>query len=173
MYNSGNCLVKESGEDSSSVEADCMSRDRFQDRHIGPGEDEIAVMLKRVGVSSLDELIDKLLQAPIPTKGNESKNQKEGAVEGVSIAEEEVKKDDHDDSLRASVQKNTPLHLVKSVGPVNLSCPVLETYCNSTNKSFISSLGFGNSRYVRPSIEICCKYIILWPFTIGNPIYDG
>ncbi|MBE0675209.1 MAG: aminomethyl-transferring glycine dehydrogenase [Bacteroidales bacterium] len=36
-----------------------MITDRFVDRHIGPREEEIPVMLKAVGVNTLDELIDK------------------------------------------------------------------------------------------------------------------
>ena len=37
----------------------------FADRHIGPDADEVAVMLKTIGVGSLDELADKALPAGI------------------------------------------------------------------------------------------------------------
>src|SRR3954452_9141625 len=37
----------------------------FADRHIGPDADEVATMLKTIGVSSLDELADKALPAGI------------------------------------------------------------------------------------------------------------
>ncbi len=33
--------------------------DKFVDRHVGPNEEEISKMLSAIGVSSLDELIDK------------------------------------------------------------------------------------------------------------------
>jgi glycine dehydrogenase len=36
-----------------------MSDNNFKSRHIGPREEEVASMLKRIGVNSLDELIDK------------------------------------------------------------------------------------------------------------------
>ncbi len=39
--------------------------DRFIDRHIGPGEAEIKEMLKTIGVSSLDELIDQTIPEDI------------------------------------------------------------------------------------------------------------
>ncbi len=39
--------------------------DRFIDRHIGPDDNEIALMLKEIGVESLDELIDKTIPAGI------------------------------------------------------------------------------------------------------------
>ncbi|MBI9073678.1 MAG: aminomethyl-transferring glycine dehydrogenase [Melioribacteraceae bacterium] len=42
--------------------------DRFIDRHIGPNEDEIKEMLMTIGVSSLDELIDKTIPAKIRLK---------------------------------------------------------------------------------------------------------
>lgn len=38
-----------------------MITDNFQQRHIGPKEEEIALMLKEIGLSSVDELIDKTL----------------------------------------------------------------------------------------------------------------
>ena len=37
----------------------------FADRHIGPDADEVATMLKTIGVGSLDELADKALPAGI------------------------------------------------------------------------------------------------------------
>lgn len=39
--------------------------DKFSDRHIGPGEDETKIMLSTIGVSSLDELIDKTVPSSI------------------------------------------------------------------------------------------------------------
>ena len=37
----------------------------FADRHIGPDADAVAIMLKTIGVGSLDELADKALPAGI------------------------------------------------------------------------------------------------------------
>ncbi len=42
-----------------------MATDRFVDRHIGPRDEDIQVMLKKVGVESLDELIDKTIPQSI------------------------------------------------------------------------------------------------------------
>ncbi len=42
--------------------------DRFVDRHIGPNEEEITKMLTDIGISSLDELIDKTIPASIRLK---------------------------------------------------------------------------------------------------------
>jgi len=42
--------------------------DRFVDRHVGPNEEEISKMLSAIGVSSLDELIDKTVPASIRLK---------------------------------------------------------------------------------------------------------
>ncbi|HEY4789314.1 MAG TPA: glycine dehydrogenase (aminomethyl-transferring), partial [Bacteroidales bacterium] len=36
-----------------------MSINNFQSRHIGPREEEVSIMLKKIGVKSMDELIDK------------------------------------------------------------------------------------------------------------------
>ncbi len=42
--------------------------DKFVDRHIGPNQEEITKMLSVIGVSSLDELIDKTIPASIRLK---------------------------------------------------------------------------------------------------------
>lgn len=42
--------------------------DKFVDRHVGPNEEEISKMLTAIGVSSLDELIDKTVPASIRLK---------------------------------------------------------------------------------------------------------
>jgi glycine dehydrogenase len=42
--------------------------DKFVDRHVGPNEEEISKMLTTIGVSSLDELIDKTVPASIRLK---------------------------------------------------------------------------------------------------------
>ncbi|MFA7228360.1 MAG: aminomethyl-transferring glycine dehydrogenase, partial [Melioribacteraceae bacterium] len=42
--------------------------DKFVDRHVGPNADEISLMLKAVGVSTLDELIDKTVPQAIRLK---------------------------------------------------------------------------------------------------------
>jgi len=42
-----------------------MSQDRFVTRHIGPREEEIAEMLKAIGVSSMDELLDQTIPSNI------------------------------------------------------------------------------------------------------------
>ncbi|NJD23348.1 MAG: aminomethyl-transferring glycine dehydrogenase [Melioribacter sp.] len=42
--------------------------DKFVDRHVGPNEEEISKMLSAIGVSSLDELIDKTVPASIRLK---------------------------------------------------------------------------------------------------------
>lgn len=42
-----------------------MTTDMFVSRHIGPRDHEIEIMLKRIGVSSLDELIDQTVPASI------------------------------------------------------------------------------------------------------------
>ena len=39
--------------------------DKFVDRHVGPNEEEISKMLSVIGISSLDELIDKTVPASI------------------------------------------------------------------------------------------------------------
>lgn len=45
-----------------------MSQFGFKSRHIGPREEEIAIMLDKIGVSSLDELIDKTVPGNIRLK---------------------------------------------------------------------------------------------------------
>ncbi|MFN8208353.1 MAG: aminomethyl-transferring glycine dehydrogenase [Bacteroidales bacterium] len=45
-----------------------MSSYSFVDRHIGPGSMDLSEMLKTIGVSSLDELIDRTVPAPIRLK---------------------------------------------------------------------------------------------------------
>jgi glycine dehydrogenase len=42
--------------------------DKFVDRHVGPNEEEISKMLSAIGVSSLDELIDKTVPSSIRLK---------------------------------------------------------------------------------------------------------
>jgi len=42
-----------------------MLKDKFVNRHIGPRDHELAVMLNKIGVSSLDELIDQTVPANI------------------------------------------------------------------------------------------------------------
>ena len=42
-----------------------MANDKFVNRHIGPREGEIAEMLKVIGVSSVDELIDQTVPSNI------------------------------------------------------------------------------------------------------------
>ncbi len=42
-----------------------MSNNSFKSRHIGPREEEIALMLKKIGVKSLDELIDSTIPTNI------------------------------------------------------------------------------------------------------------
>lgn len=42
-----------------------MSQDRFVTRHIGPREEETAEMLKAIGVSSMDELLDQTIPSNI------------------------------------------------------------------------------------------------------------
>ncbi|MCX6167999.1 MAG: aminomethyl-transferring glycine dehydrogenase [Ignavibacteriales bacterium] len=42
--------------------------DKFVDRHVGPNQEEIAKMLNAIGVSSLDELIEKTVPASIRLK---------------------------------------------------------------------------------------------------------
>ncbi|MEZ7975336.1 MAG: glycine dehydrogenase (aminomethyl-transferring), partial [SAR324 cluster bacterium] len=44
-------------------------RDRFIHRHIGPSEEDIAEMLQILGMSSLDELIDKVVPDSIRMSG--------------------------------------------------------------------------------------------------------
>ncbi len=45
-----------------------MSNYRFSERHIGPRKDEVDLILKAIGVSTLDELIDKTIPASIRLK---------------------------------------------------------------------------------------------------------
>ena len=45
-----------------------MPYDNFVTRHIGPREDDVKKMLKTVGVSSMDELIDQTVPANIRLK---------------------------------------------------------------------------------------------------------
>ena len=45
-----------------------MNIDHFAFRHTGPRQDEIPVMLEKIGVKSLDELIDKTIPADIRLK---------------------------------------------------------------------------------------------------------
>ncbi len=42
-----------------------MATERFVDRHIGPGEEDVKVMLQKVGVKSIDELINKTIPKSI------------------------------------------------------------------------------------------------------------
>ena len=45
-----------------------MNNDHFAFRHIGPREEEISTMLEKIGVKSLDELIDKTIPTDIRLK---------------------------------------------------------------------------------------------------------
>ncbi len=45
-----------------------MLTDKFVNRHIGPRDSDLAVMLDKIGVSSLDELIDQTIPANIRLK---------------------------------------------------------------------------------------------------------
>ena len=45
-----------------------MKTTTFANRHIGIGEEELPLMLKKIGVSSLDELIEKTIPANILLK---------------------------------------------------------------------------------------------------------
>ena len=45
-----------------------MITDNFISRHNGPREEEVSMMLKKIGVNSLDELIDKTIPASIRLK---------------------------------------------------------------------------------------------------------
>jgi len=45
--------------------ADLLEPDEFVRRHIGPSADDVTVMLKAIGLSSIDELIDETLPASI------------------------------------------------------------------------------------------------------------
>ena len=45
-----------------------QSQDRFQDRHIGPNQDELNEMLSTIGISSLDELINQTIPKQIRSK---------------------------------------------------------------------------------------------------------
>ena len=45
-----------------------MKTDSFASRHIGVSEKDIEVMLRKIGVSTLDELIDKTIPANIRLK---------------------------------------------------------------------------------------------------------
>jgi len=47
-----------------------MNQDHFTFRHIGPREEEITTMLTKIGVNSLDELIDKTIPTDIRLKMN-------------------------------------------------------------------------------------------------------
>ncbi len=49
--------------------AELEKRDDFVRRHIGPGEPQIAAMLESLGLSSLDELIDKAVPDSIRSEG--------------------------------------------------------------------------------------------------------
>lgn len=42
-----------------------MQTDKFVDRHIGPRERDLAVMLDKIGISSIEELIDQIVPADI------------------------------------------------------------------------------------------------------------
>ena len=45
-----------------------MKTTTFANRHIGIGEEELPLMLKKIGVSSLDELIEKNHSCQYPVK---------------------------------------------------------------------------------------------------------
>ena len=45
-----------------------QSQDRFQDRHIGPNQDELQEMLSTIGISSIDELINQTIPKQIRSK---------------------------------------------------------------------------------------------------------
>ena len=44
---------------------DLRLTDRFEDRHIGPSEEEVGAMLAAIGAASLDELVNRTIPAPI------------------------------------------------------------------------------------------------------------
>ena len=46
-----------------------MKTDSFASRHIGISEEDIQVMLRKIGVATLDELIDKTIPAKYPPEG--------------------------------------------------------------------------------------------------------
>ncbi len=48
---------------------DLFGSDDFVGRHIGPRPDDLAEMLSVIGVSSVDELIDETVPAPIRMDG--------------------------------------------------------------------------------------------------------
>ena len=43
-----------------------MKTDSFASRHIGISEEDIQVMLRKIGVATLDELIDGTIPLPLP-----------------------------------------------------------------------------------------------------------
>ena len=45
-----------------------MTTDKFVSRHNGPREQEVKAMLKKIGVSTIDELIDQTVPAGIRLK---------------------------------------------------------------------------------------------------------
>ena len=48
-----------------AVDATDGSNELFTERHIGPGAEDVAEMLKVVGVSSLEELVEKTIPKSI------------------------------------------------------------------------------------------------------------
>jgi glycine dehydrogenase len=49
---------------------DIQHPDKFTDRHIGPGENELAEMLNIIGVNSLEQLIDETIPADIRSEND-------------------------------------------------------------------------------------------------------
>ena len=59
-----------------------MKTDLLASRHIGINEEDTAVMLRKIGVDSLDELINKTIPCQHPAKGTAGTGQ---AVDGIRI----------------------------------------------------------------------------------------
>lgn len=59
-----------------------MKTDLLASRHIGINEEDTAVMLRKIGVDSLDELINKTIPANIRLEGTAGTGQ---AVDGIRI----------------------------------------------------------------------------------------
>ena len=45
-----------------------ITTDKFVDRHNGPSEQDVTAMLQKIGVSSVDELIDQTIPSAIRLK---------------------------------------------------------------------------------------------------------
>lgn len=93
----------------------CMSQDKFMDRHIGNGPEQVKEMLGVIGVSSVEELIDQVVPPQIQLKGL------------LDLPEEGMSEADYAAHIRELGRKNQPLRTLIGMGyyGTNTLAPVM------------------------------------------------